>query len=65
MPLRVDEGVTLRTHPLREADMIVTVFTREHGKVRGVARGARRLKSRFGASLSVRNQKVSVCGSPG
>jgi DNA repair protein RecO (recombination protein O) len=51
MPLTQDEGFTLRTTPFREADLIVSFFTRDHGKLRGVARGARRLKSRFGAAL--------------
>ena len=41
----------LRTHRLGEADRIITVFTRDHGKVRAVAKGVRRTKSRFGARL--------------
>jgi DNA repair protein RecO (recombination protein O) len=36
---------------LGEADRIVAFFSREHGKVRGVANGARKMKNRFGASL--------------
>ena len=46
-----DEALVLRTHPMGEADRIVVLLTREHGRVDGVARGARRLKNRFGASL--------------
>ncbi|MBI4457048.1 MAG: DNA repair protein RecO [Acidobacteria bacterium] len=45
------EAITLRTYPFREADRIVVFFTRTYGKLRGIARGARRLKSRFGSSL--------------
>lgn len=44
-------GVALRTYNLAEADKIVVWFTESAGVVRGVARGARRLKSRFGAGL--------------
>ena len=46
-----DEGVVLRTQKLGEADRIVTVLTKRTGKVRGVAKGVRRTKSRFGARL--------------
>lgn len=41
----------LRTHKLGEADRIVTLLTRQHGKVRAVARGVRRTGSKFGARL--------------
>jgi DNA repair protein RecO (recombination protein O) len=51
VPLYRDEGVVLRTHQLGEADRIVTVLTRGRGKVRAVAKGVRRTKSRFGARL--------------
>lgn len=51
MPLYRDEGVVLRTVKLGEADRIITLLTRDHGKVRAVAKGARRTKSRFGARL--------------
>lgn len=46
-----DEGVVLRTQKLGEADRIITLLTRRTGKVRGVAKGVRRTKSRFGARL--------------
>jgi DNA repair protein RecO (recombination protein O) len=46
-----DEGVVLRTQKLGEADRIVTVLTRRTGKVRAVAKGVRRTKSKFGARL--------------
>jgi DNA repair protein RecO (recombination protein O) len=46
-----DEGVVLRTAKLGEADRIVTVLTRRHGRVRAVGKGVRRTQSRFGARL--------------
>ena len=44
-------GFVLRTWPLRESDLIVSAFTLEHGKIRGVARGATRPKSRWLGAL--------------
>lgn len=46
-----DEAVVIRTHKLGEADRIVTFISREHGLIRGVAKGVRRTKSKFGARL--------------
>ena len=46
-----DEGVVLRVQKLGEADRIVTVLTRRHGRVRAVAKGVRRTRSRFGATV--------------
>jgi DNA repair protein RecO (recombination protein O) len=46
-----DEAVVLRTSKLGEADRIITLLTRNHGKIRAVAKGVRRTKSRFGARL--------------
>jgi DNA repair protein RecO (recombination protein O) len=46
-----DEGVVLRTHKLGEADRIVGLLTRRHGRVRAVAKGVRRTRSRFGSRL--------------
>ncbi len=51
MGLYRDSGVVLRTHKLGEADRIITVFTRDTGLVRAVAKGVRRTSSRFGARL--------------
>src|SRR3984893_15580414 len=51
MPARVSETFVLRTYPFRESDLIVSFFTRDLGKLRGVARRARRPKSGFGAGL--------------
>jgi DNA repair protein RecO (recombination protein O) len=51
MGLVETEAIILRTYNLSEADKITVCLTRKAGLVRGVARGARRLKSRFGAGL--------------
>jgi DNA repair protein RecO (recombination protein O) len=51
MPARVSETYVLRTYPFRESDLIVSFFTRDQGKLRGVARRARKLKSSFGSGL--------------
>src|SRR6266571_6341844 len=51
MALKESEAIVLRTYPLREADLLVTLFTREEGKVRGVARSAKKSKRRFGGAL--------------
>src|SRR6202167_4642198 len=46
-----DDGIVLRTHKLGEADRIVTILGRKSGRIRAVAKGVRRTKSRFGARL--------------
>lgn len=51
MPLVTTEAFVLRTYSLAEADKICVFLTRQIGKIRGVAHGARKLKSRFGSSL--------------
>lgn len=51
MALIETEGVILKSYSLAEADKIVIFFTQEQGLIRGVAKGAKRLKSRFGGSL--------------
>src|SRR5436309_10127479 len=51
MPLKESEAVILRTYPMREADLLVTLFTRQEGKIRGVARAAKKSKRRFGGAL--------------
>ena len=53
MPLRHCEAIVLRTYRVGEADKVVVFLTRELGKLRGFAKGARRPRSRFGASLEV------------
>lgn len=51
MALYRDHGIVLRTYKLGEADRIVVFITERHGKVRGVAKGVRKTKSKFGARL--------------
>ncbi|MEX0833045.1 MAG: DNA repair protein RecO [Actinomycetota bacterium] len=51
MPLYKEQGVVLRASKLDEADKIVTIMTQGSGKVRAVAKGVRRTKSKFGARL--------------
>lgn len=51
MPLKQSEAIVLRTYPLRESDLLVTLFTRAEGKVKGVARAAKKSKRRFGGAL--------------
>jgi DNA repair protein RecO (recombination protein O) len=51
MPARVSEAFVLQTWPFKEGDLIVSFLTRDLGKLRGVARRARRPKSGFGAGL--------------
>ena len=55
MSLYRDTGVVLRTYKLGEADRIVVVLTAEHGKIRAVAKGVRKTKSRFGGRLEPLN----------
>ena len=51
MPLLRAKGIVLRNRPLGETDRLVTCFTLEQGKISGVAKGASKLRSRFGSSL--------------
>jgi DNA repair protein RecO (recombination protein O) len=51
MPLRETESIVLRTYRLGEADKVASLFTRQLGRVRAVAAGARRPKSRYGSAL--------------
>src|ERR1700677_2363642 len=51
MALKEAEAIVLRTYPLRESDLLVTLFTRREGKVKGVARAAMRSRCRFGGAL--------------
>jgi DNA repair protein RecO (recombination protein O) len=51
VPYYRDEAIVLRTQKLGEADRIITLLTRTHGRVRAVAKGVRRTSSRFGARL--------------
>src|ERR1700760_3681198 len=61
MALYRDTGVVLRVQKLGEADRIVTLLTRKHGKVRAVAKGVRRTRSRWGARLEPFNHVDVQC----
>ncbi|UQX87485.1 DNA repair protein RecO [Jatrophihabitans telluris] len=56
MPLYRDEAVVLRVHKLGEADRIVTLLTKRHGRIRAVGKGVRRTMSRYGARLEPGSQ---------
>lgn len=51
MPVLTSESVVLRTWPVHEADLIVSFFTRDYGKLRGVAKSALKSRKRFGGAL--------------
>jgi DNA repair protein RecO (recombination protein O) len=51
MPLHESEAIVLQSYALGEADRLVSFLSRTMGRVRGVAAGARKPKSRFGAAL--------------
>lgn len=57
MPLVKTTAIVLRSHKWGDADRIVTLYSKDLGKLRGIARGARRQKSRFGAAI----EPFSVC----
>ena len=51
MPARVSEAIVLQTYPFQESDLVVSFLTRDQGKLRGIAKRARRPKSNFGSGL--------------
>ena len=53
MALERTAAIVIGGFPLGESDRAVTFYTREQGRVRGVARGARRMRSRFGGALEL------------
>jgi DNA repair protein RecO (recombination protein O) len=54
-----DSGVIVRTFKLGESDRIISVVTAENGKVRAVAKGVRKTKSRFGGRLELLRDRFS------
>ena len=58
MPVQKTHAIVIRSYPLGEFDKIIIFYTADFGKVRAVARGVKRPKSRFGGSLELLN-----CGS--
>jgi len=53
MGLGTSAAVVIGSFPLGESDRVVTFFSREFGRVRGVAKAARRIRSRFGGALEL------------
>jgi DNA repair protein RecO (recombination protein O) len=51
MAVLTSDAVILRTWPVQEADLIVSFFTRDYGKLRGVAKSALKSRKRFGGAL--------------
>ena len=51
MAIVTSEGIVLKTHALGDTSRIVTVYTRDHGLRKLVAKGARKTPSRFGYAL--------------
>ena len=56
---RQGEAIVLRAWPFQEADLLVSLFTREQGRVKGVARHALRSRRRFGGAL----EPMTLCES--
>jgi DNA repair protein RecO (recombination protein O) len=53
--LRSEQGIVLRSYPFGEADRVVVLLSPNHGKVRAVAKGVRKTKSRFGGRMETFN----------
>jgi DNA repair protein RecO (recombination protein O) len=53
MPYYKTQAIVIKSQPFMEADKLITLFTREHGKIRAVAKSARKTSSKFGARLEV------------
>jgi len=51
MTVLTSDAVVLRTWPLHEADLIVSFFTRDYGRIKGVAKSALKSRKRFGGAL--------------
>lgn len=51
MPVLTSEAVVLRTWPVHEADLVVSFFTRDYGRVKGIAKSALKSRKRFGGAL--------------
>ena len=51
MPVLTSEAVVLRTWPVHESDLIVSFFTRDYGRMRGVAKAALKSRKRFGGAV--------------
>jgi DNA repair protein RecO (recombination protein O) len=51
MPVLSSEAVVLRTWPVHEADLVVSFFTRDYGRIKGIAKSALKSRKRFGGAL--------------
>ena len=60
MPVQKTDAIVIRSFPLGEFDKIITFYTADFGKVKAVARGARRPKNRFRGSLELLNYGMLV-----
>ena len=60
MAARVSETYVLRTYPFRESDLIVSFFTRDQGKLRGVARRSSETKKHFWVGTGTTVSRESV-----
>ena len=60
MAILRSEGIVLKTHPLGDTSRIVVAYTRDHGTVRLVAKGARKTPSRFGFALEPLSRSTFV-----
>lgn len=56
MKFIVDEGIVLRNQPFGESDNIISIFTRSHGRLTCIAKGAKRSKRRFGVNIQPMSQ---------
>ena len=56
MAFRKTEAVVIKAIDLREADKIITFFSREYGKVQGVARGVRKIRTKYSGKLALFNR---------
>ena len=52
------EGIVLKSMEYQEADKIVTIFTKDYGKITAIAKGVRKTKSKFGSSLEILTHSV-------
>jgi len=52
------EGIVLKSMEYKEADKIVTIFTKNYGKITAIAKGVRKTKSKFGSSLEILTHSV-------
>jgi len=52
------EGIVLKSTEFEEADKIVTIFTKDYGKITAIAKGVRKTKSKFGSSLEILTHSI-------